>query len=107
MSDIKMLIEARIEADCEKEARQYAAAHGIDVSHAKWYPSREGENGRLYVTTTTPFPTVQLALADKCGGCGVFNKFCSNPSHKITRNGAIYLDWQCDSCGGTGRTTWD
>ena len=53
MSSITISIEVRIEADTEREAREYAASHSIDVSHARWHANTTGFGGRLYVSTTS------------------------------------------------------
>jgi hypothetical protein len=58
------MIEIRIRAETEKEARQWAATHGLDVLAGKWYPSRDGHGGRLYVIDSKPlsasFPTARF-----------------------------------------------
>jgi hypothetical protein len=63
MNEIKISIELRIEAPSESAARQYASAHGIDVSNGKWYPNHGGNGGRLYATSTTPFPGLLQHMA--------------------------------------------
>lgn len=32
---------------------------------------------------------------------------CAAPQHRITQQGQTYSDWQCATCGATGRATWD
>jgi hypothetical protein len=57
------MIRIRIESTTESEARQWAAAHGLDASASKWYPNRNGQDGRLYVEDRRPltsFPIVRL-----------------------------------------------
>lgn len=44
-----MAISVRIDADNEAEARAWAMAHGIDTTGARWYASRDGKGGRLYI----------------------------------------------------------
>jgi hypothetical protein len=57
------MIRIRVEASTEIEARTWAAAHGLDALLGKWYASRDGHGGRLYVVDITlgqpSFPTAR------------------------------------------------
>jgi len=63
MNDITISVEIRIEAGSESEARKYAAAHGIDTTRAHWQRNPGSQEGRLYVTDSSPL-----------GYCPVFQK---------------------------------
>ncbi len=61
MSDIKISIEVRIDADSESAARQYAATYGINVTRSEWCPNSGGKDGRLYAVATAPFTGTELS----------------------------------------------
>ncbi len=80
MSEIKISIEIRIDAGSESAARQYATAHGIDVTRSEWCPNDSGKDGRLYAAATAPFSSshfpprnhrneVMRAVASRPNGC--------------------------------------
>jgi hypothetical protein len=73
MNNVKISIEMRIEAGTESEARQYAAAHSIDVTLARWHRNSDCEGGRLYVVASTPLSAAQ------CSHNAAGNISCSNP----------------------------
>lgn len=61
MNNVKISIEMRIEAGTEIEARQYAAAHSIDVTLARWHRNSDCNGGRLYVVASTPLSAVRCS----------------------------------------------
>lgn len=61
MSDITISIEMRIEAGSESEAREYAAAYGIDTTRAHWHRNPGSKGGRLYVAGSAPLHAAQFS----------------------------------------------
>jgi hypothetical protein len=53
------------------------------------------------------FATPPAPAAVVCGGDGIGNANCGNPKHKVISQGITWMDWRCQSCCGTGRSTWE
>ena len=53
MDDVKVSIDIRLEAGSERQARRYAAQHGIDTSCAKWSKNHQDDGGRLYIVVSS------------------------------------------------------
>lgn len=82
MDDVRISIEMRIEARSEFSARRYAEKCGLSVSDGKWYPHRDTNGGKLYISSSAPCQGIAQALAadaSLCGGRASQSDFCANP----------------------------